>query len=116
MVALLLQSCDHLILRTPICTRGRKYYLFGFVERYVGSLDATNAQHFMRFVSGCETSQKPVGVIFNSLMNSEEQLPKAHTCSVELEVSRFIISYEMLETVMNNILASPSASEGFHFV
>ena len=52
--------------------------VFGFVERYVGSLDANNVQHFMRFVSGCETSQKTVGVIFNSLVNSEEQLPKAH--------------------------------------
>lgn len=94
----------------------REEIVFGFVERYVGSLDANNAQHFMKFVSGCETSQKPVGVTFNSLINSEEQLPKAHTCSVELEVSRFIISYEQLETGMNNILASPSASEGFHFV
>ena len=89
--------------------------MYGFVERYVASLNSESAQKFMKFVSGCETSQKPITVIFNSVLNPEQMVPKSHTCSGEPEVSRYIGSFEVFQTMMDNILKNIQARSGFHF-
>ena len=88
--------------------------IFDHVERYVREMSPSKAQLFLRFVTGCEVSQ-PVIVIFNSEESEHGMLPKAHTCSCELELSRFTPDYDWLSTTMDNILSGSHTRSGFQF-
>ena len=93
---------------------GLEENVFGFVERYVRSLNGKQSQDFMRYVSGSDIIQNKIYISFNGITNLEEMIPKAHACGVDMEVSRFLHSFEQLKLYMDNIFASPAASEGFH--
>ena len=70
---------------------GLEERVFGYIERFVQTLSIQKSQDLMKYVSGSEVSNT-IFVSFHGITNSEEMLPKSHTCSVELEVSRFFTS------------------------
>ena len=90
--------------------------IFSHIERYVREMDTSKAQLFLKFVTGCETLQQPISIIFNSMEQEQQILPKAHTCSCKLELSRFTPSYSWLCTTMDNILSGSYSRSGFQFV
>ena len=88
--------------------------VYSHVEKYVQNLNAAEAELFMKFLTGCETSTVSVTVIFNSL-EGEEAIPNAHICTGNLEVSRFTPSYEWFKNTMDNILRNVHARRGFQY-
>ena len=83
---------------------GLEEKVYGYVERYIQSLSVENVATFLKSVSGAETMQTLIFVIFNGNTSSEMMIPTAHTCSVELEVSRFCFSFEQFKDSIDNIL------------
>ena len=86
------------------------------IDRYLHGLTSSKAQMLLKFVTGSETLQSPIRLIFNSEDSDHGMLPKAHTCSRELEVSRFTPSYDWLSNTLNNIISESHARTGFQFV
>ena len=86
---------------------------YGYVERYIQSLSVENAVVFMKYVSGAEMMQTPIFVTFNGNTSHEIMIPTAHTCSVEIEISRFSFSFEQFKDSMDNILRNNFAWDHF---
>ena len=92
---------------------GLEEKVYGYVERYIQSLSVENAATFMKYVSGAEMMQTLIFVTFNGNTSREMMIPTAHTCSVELEVSRFYFSFEQFKDSMDNILRNNFAWDRF---
>ena len=79
-----------------------------FLEDFLEDLNHEDASTFMKYVSGCEMMRDNVRVEFNSETNVEMMVPKAGTCGVSLNLSRFFINQNQFSEIMSNLLANPS--------
>ena len=79
-----------------------------FLEDFLEDLNHEDASTFMKYVSGCEMMHGNVRVEFNSETNVEMMVPKAGTCGVSINLSRFFLNQNQFSEIMGNLLANPS--------
>jgi hypothetical protein len=85
---------------------------YGFLKRYVRSLDQKKCADFLKYCTGSTTVvvQKISVTFFKS--TSIEPLPKAHTCGSVLELpSNGYPTYNSFKTMMDKLLENPLAYE-----
>lgn len=81
---------------------------FGYLENIVALFDDEQCKVFLKFVSGTELICSKIFVTFNGMTCKELMIPKASTCGVALEISRYFISQKQLENILVNVLNNRS--------
>ena len=95
---------------------GLEERVYRYVECYVRALSVQQASMFMKYISGAEILQPLVFVSFNGVTASEMMIPVDHTCSIELEVSRFSMSFEQFKLCLDGVLNNSNAWNHFDII
>ena len=109
-------ECLHPVFSDNISLRTAEERSFSFLESFIEEMDFTSAAVFMKFVSGCEIRHEEITVEFNGETNLELMIPRASTCGVSINISRFFTNQNQFFAIMKNLLNDSSLWKTFEAI
>lgn len=80
--------------------------VFEYIKKYIKVSDTKSLKLFLRFCTGADViTNKKINIVFND-NSGILQVPTAHTCACNFEVSRLYDSYIVFRSDLNKILSS----------